>query len=143
MHPIDQVLSAAVRAILLVDRPAGLPLTVAIHATVDEEPLERPYLVSFCEDGTSPHPHLRVVTLVMRLRSRTDDSEVTAAGAWHKAAVDYFLANPAALHATLEPLGYALIKFTAINFGDALGEDRGHEFDQRWKVWLHRTPGVV
>jgi len=135
----DLTLAQAVQAILLADRPAGLPADVSIRAMGDTQPVERPYLVAFCEDGASPHPQLRQTTLVLRLRTRGDEQDPAAATGWHRAAVDYFRANPACLRATLAPHGITLTNFTATDYAEAEEPARGREYDQRWKVWM-RVP---
>lgn len=134
MNSTDQLLSEAVKAILIA--AAEIDPAVSIRASGDQNPVERPYLVSFCEDGTTPHPQLRKTTLVLRMRTRADETPAGQGAAWHQQAVDFLKRNPAALHATLLPHGYQLTHFTAQSFTETPEEERGHEYDQRWSVWL-------
>ena len=132
----DSLISAAVKAILLADLPPQIPETVTIRAMDDTEPQQRPDLVAFCEDGSSPHPQLRQTTLVLRLRIREDETTAEEAQTWHAAAVDYFRANPASLSATLAPHGITLVKFVLGDYADNAVAGRASELDQRWKVWV-------
>jgi len=135
MTPIDQTLSQAVKAILTA-APIGLDSSITIRASGDQEPIERPSLFAFCEDGTTPHPLLRKTTLVLRLRTRADEVTPGTGAEWHKLAADWLTANPASLRATLAPHGLQLTRFTAQSFTDTPEGERGHEYDQRWTVWI-------
>jgi hypothetical protein len=132
----DSLIASAVKSILLADRPAAIPAAVAIRAMDDADAQQRPELIAFCEDGTSPHNQLRQTTLVLRLRIRDDETTADEAKDWHAAAVDYFRRNPAALAATLRPHGIHLIKFTLGDYADNGIAGRATELDQRWKVWV-------
>lgn len=132
----DSIIAAAVKAILYADRPWQIPDTVKLCAMDDTEPQQRPELVAFCEDGTSPHPQLRQTTLVLRLRVREDETSADEAKTWHSAAVDYFRTNPAALAATLAPHGFTLVRFSLGDYSDNATNGRATELDQRWRVWV-------
>lgn len=137
MEGVDEILTQAVAAVLRAAEIEGLPEGFTIRASGDTEPVERPYLVALTEDGTSPHPALRRVTLVLRLRTRADEQDSAESSAWHGAALGWLMENPAALHATLLPLGLRLMKFFNEGFLDGLDdEERGREYDQRWGCWV-------
>jgi len=130
--PIDHTLCAAVAAILNADRPAGVDAAVSITADQETATMVRPALIALCENGESPHPRLRKVTLILRLRTRADEQDASDAAGWHQAAVDYFIANPASLYATLQVFNLRLKKFQPGMSSDEPDDRRGRIYEQRW-----------
>ena len=132
----SHLLSAAVAAILTASRPAGLPSTVQIAAQGATAPLVAPHLVAASTGGDGPHPSLLKLTLTLTLTTRADEQDTATAGTWHQAAVDFLNANPAALHATLLPHGYTLLRCHPTAFSDTEQEKRARAYEQQWTVWL-------
>jgi len=132
----ELLLSSAIKSILLAYGRQELPTGMEIRAQGDMEPEERPYLVAFCENTTSPHPQLRQTTLVLRLITRADEQTVEQAARWHAAAVSFLVQNPATVHATLEPLGLTVKTFREENSAVDEIAGRASHYDQRWRVWM-------
>ena len=140
MSDTERIISSAVKALPLADRPEGLPSLVTIRAMDDREKLERPYLLARCENGSTPHPKILQTVLILRLATRADEQEGAVSAAWHKAAVDYFRENSGSLYATLLPHGLQLIKFNPGAFSDTEDDDRSRIYEQRWNVVIERVP---
>ena len=138
MSDIDSTITAAIIAILTAARPDGLPEQVALATEHDTGTLERPYLEAAFDGGESPHPRLRQGVLIMRLRTRADEQTGPEAAGWLRAAVDFFIENPAALRATLLPHGLKLRKLVPAGFSDTEEEDRGRVHEQQWRVVVER-----
>ena len=130
----DHTITAAVVAILLADRPAAIPSDLVIVTAQETAPLERPYLLARCQASTHAHPRLFLCELSIELHVRADDQDAETSGAWHQAAADYFIQNPAALFYTLRDAGLRVLAFTPRGGSEELEASRGRGYTTTWPL---------
>ena len=134
---MDHLIAAAVRAILLADRPAGFPATIPIVIEDATDTLARPHLLIRVDGGENPHPRRFTATLYLELFARSDEQSGEEASGWHTAVCDYFRENPASLYYTLHDAGQKLVYFQPTTTTDELDEPRGRIYSAAWKLILH------
>ncbi len=138
MSTISNLVAEAVAAILIADRPEAIPSTVGIHFSGTTQDLARPFIAALTEGFEDLHPKLVRGTFTIETGARLDESTAATSGAWHAAAVAYFVENPGSLYATLHPLGWRLTAITKAGNGDTSDGDRGRTHRQTFTVCLQK-----
>lgn len=136
MNAAEQRLTAAVRDLLESHRPDGLPAGFTIRAEHDSEKLERPYLVISADNGETPHPAMRKLSLILTTRRRTDDETTGPAKELHQRCVNALEQNLPALATALAAVQLRLRKLVPGPTSEEIVDGRSESSSATWTAWL-------
>jgi hypothetical protein len=126
----------AVRAHLLLNRPAQWEETMEIRAMQDAAPVERPFVVCTALENDGPHPRVRLMEVEIQLHAREMADEALPDAAPFLDAVAAVWPDPA-FSAALELMGYKLIKILPRPAGwERDGASRALNVTSAWRVHL-------
>lgn len=131
---LAQIINASIVAILIADRPAGLPEEVDIQPAQSASPHTSPRLAVRCENTATPHPRLFSGDVIVSLHTRPDDSGFEDGAAWHAAVVEHLNLYPGSLYHTLLSQNLRLKRFTPGPFSDEPAGERGRLYSQTWRI---------